>query len=120
MVRRRAGEARLFCHLLKGYRQAYVPATLRPSLDVGNEETVMTHIYTPAAEKSHGKPQTVATQQQTQIEQAPAAVGPEERYHRVAEAAYLRAEYRGFLPGCELRDWLEAEAEVDKLLTRVS
>jgi len=80
----------------------------------------MTHIYTPAAEKSHGKPQTFPIQQQTQTEQAPAAVGPEERYHRVAEAAYLRAEYRGFLPGRELQDWLEAEAEVDKRLPQVS
>jgi hypothetical protein len=69
------------------------------------------------AETSHGRSQTFATQQQTQKAQALAAVGPEERYHRVAEAAYLRAEHRSFLPGCELQDWLEAEAEVDKLLT---
>jgi hypothetical protein len=81
---------------------------------------VMTHVYTPTAEKSHGKSHTFATQQQTQQAQAPAAVGPKDRYHSIAEAAYLRAEHRGFLPGCELQDWLEAEAEVDKLLTRVS
>ena len=79
----------------------------------------MTHVYTPTAEQSHDKSQTFATQQ-TQQAQAPAAVGPKDRYHRIAEAAYLRAEHRGFLPGCELQDWLEAEAEVDKLLTRVS
>lgn len=80
----------------------------------------MTHRHPPAAETSHGEPQTFATQQATQKVRAPAAVSPEERYHQVAEAAYLRAEYRGFLPGCELQDWLEAEAEVDKLLTQVS
>jgi hypothetical protein len=85
-----------------------------------NEETPMTHVYTPAAEKSHGKSQTFATQQQTQQAQAPAPAGPTDRYHSIAEAAYLRAEHRGFLPGYELQDWLEAEAEVDKLLTRVS
>ena len=80
----------------------------------------MTHVYTPTAEKSHGKSQTFATQQQTQQAQAPGAVSPKDRYHSIAEAAYLRAERRGFLPGCELQDWLEAEAEVDKLLARVS
>ena len=80
----------------------------------------MTHVYTPTAEKSHGESQTFATQQQTEQAQAAAAVGSKDRYHSIAEAAYLRAEHRGFLPGCELQDWLEAEAEVDKLLTRVS
>lgn len=34
----------------------------------------------------------------------------------VAEAAYLRAERRGFGHGGEVEDWLAAEAEVDKLL----
>ena len=80
----------------------------------------MTHVYSPTAETSHGKSQTFATQQQTQRAPAAAAVGPTDRYKSIAEAAYLRAEHRGFLPGCELQDWLEAEAEVDKLLTRVS
>lgn len=35
----------------------------------------------------------------------------------IAEAAYLRAERRGFAPGQEDEDWLAAEAEVDKLLS---
>lgn len=30
----------------------------------------------------------------------------------IAEVAYFRAERRGFAPGSELEDWLEAEAEV--------
>lgn len=34
----------------------------------------------------------------------------------IAEAAYLRAERRGFMPGNEAEDWLAAEAEVDALL----
>lgn len=32
----------------------------------------------------------------------------------VAEAAYRRAEQRGFAPGHELDDWLAAEVEVDR------
>ncbi len=42
----------------------------------------------------------------------PAAPSPEERERWVAIAAYYRAEQRGFAPGYELEDWLEAEARV--------
>ena len=31
---------------------------------------------------------------------------------RIAELAYLKAESRGFEPGYELEDWLEAEQEL--------
>jgi len=40
----------------------------------------------------------------------------EDRYRMIAEAAYRRAEQRGFVPGSELQDWLAAEIEVDELL----
>ena len=39
---------------------------------------------------------------------------PEERRRRVAEAAYYRAERRGFESGHEEEDWLEAEREIDE------
>ena len=45
-----------------------------------------------------------------------ATLTPEERHTLIAESAYLRAERRGFAPGHETDDWLEAEAEVDALL----
>lgn len=38
----------------------------------------------------------------------------EQREQRIREAAYLRAERRGFAPGHELEDWLDAEQEVDR------
>jgi hypothetical protein len=38
----------------------------------------------------------------------------EERYNRIAEAAYLRAAARGFAGGDPLKDWLDAEAELMK------
>lgn len=38
----------------------------------------------------------------------------ETRAARIAEAAYWRAERRGFIPGHELDDWLSAEQEVDE------
>jgi hypothetical protein len=43
-------------------------------------------------------------------------VNAEARRAMVAEAAYLRAERRGFTPGHETEDWLAAEIEVDALL----
>lgn len=45
-----------------------------------------------------------------------AAITPEQRYRLIAEAAYHRAQQRGFAAGGELQDWLEAEAEVDARL----
>ncbi len=42
--------------------------------------------------------------------------GPEVRCGLIAQAAYLRAQRRGFAPGHELEDWLAAEAEVDAAL----
>jgi len=40
----------------------------------------------------------------------------EDRRASIAEAAYFRAEHRGFAPGHELEDWLAAEEEVDQRL----
>ena len=41
---------------------------------------------------------------------------PERRADLIAEAAFFRAEKRGFSPGHEMDDWLAAESEVDALL----
>lgn len=38
------------------------------------------------------------------------------REQMIAEAAYFRAERRGFIPGNEMSDWFEAEADVEHLL----
>jgi hypothetical protein len=45
-------------------------------------------------------------------------VSGEELQRLVAEAAYYRAQRRGFEPGYELQDWVEAEAEVRRLIGR--
>jgi hypothetical protein len=51
------------------------------------------------------------------VEKAVASfVGPEQRAALIAEAAFYRAEKRGFAPGFENEDWLAAEAEVDARL----
>jgi hypothetical protein len=42
-----------------------------------------------------------------------------QRQQMIAEAAYFRAERRGFNGGDAIRDWCEAEAEVDAQLRQV-
>jgi Protein of unknown function (DUF2934) len=43
-------------------------------------------------------------------------VDPESRRLMIAEAAYYCAEKRGFAPGGEMQDWLEAEAQLKAIL----
>lgn len=43
-------------------------------------------------------------------------ISGEDRYRMIAEAAYFRAEQRGFAPGYELADWLAAEIDIEGLL----
>jgi hypothetical protein len=45
---------------------------------------------------------------------ARAGVSPDEIRKLISEAAYYRAKQRGFVPGHELEDWIQAEAEVKK------
>lgn len=44
---------------------------------------------------------------------ASAKTAPEQRQQLIAQAAYFIAERRGFAPGNELEDWLQAEAEIE-------
>ena len=45
---------------------------------------------------------------------------PEQRYFMITEAAYYRAERRGFQGGDPVADWLEAEAEIETMLRGAS
>ena len=44
---------------------------------------------------------------------APSRITHEERWRMIAEAAYWRAEKRGFSGSGEVEDWLAAEADID-------
>lgn len=44
------------------------------------------------------------------------AIDAERKRQMIAEAAYYRAEKRGFTAGGDLQDWLEAEAQVEAWL----
>ncbi len=43
-------------------------------------------------------------------------IPPDELRRLISEAAYYRAKQRGFAPGHELEDWVQAEAEVMRRL----
>ena len=43
-----------------------------------------------------------------------ASTDAERRHHRISEAAYYRAQQRGFAPGADQEDWFEAETEIDR------
>ena len=45
---------------------------------------------------------------------------PEQRYFMITEAAYYRAERRGFQGGDPVADWLEAETEIEAMLRGAS
>ena len=45
-----------------------------------------------------------------------ARLSPEEVYKLIQESAYFKAKARGFAPGHEVQDWIEAEAEVRRRL----
>jgi hypothetical protein len=47
---------------------------------------------------------------------APSRLSPEEVYRLIQESAYFKAKERGFAPGHEVQDWIEAEAEVRRRL----
>lgn len=54
--------------------------------------------------------------QATLSELAEADITPEERFEMIAEAAYYRAQKRGFEGDEHLQDWLEAEKLIDSQL----
>ncbi len=47
-----------------------------------------------------------------------ATVMSAERQRMISEAAYYLAEQRGFSPGDEMEDWLQAESQVNASLTQ--
>jgi hypothetical protein len=52
---------------------------------------------------------------------APAGgVSPEQRHDMIAQAAYFKAQRRGFLDGSTEEDWFEAESEIDAMLDNMA
>lgn len=77
-----------------------------------------TRIVKPAVKTAAGKTAAKQPRAATARPRAKKAngVSAEERRRLIAEAAYFKAERRGFPEGSALEDWIEAEAEIDALL----
>jgi hypothetical protein len=69
---------------------------------------------TPQTEKPGGELEAGATIKDASLERREIPSYSDSREARIAERAYWRAERRGFVPGGEIDDWLEAEREVDQ------
>jgi hypothetical protein len=71
----------------------------------------------PVSPPAGAKPGTISAMA-SQTAKDDRAVDPEARELMIAEAAYYCAERRGFEPGHEMEDWLEAEAQIEVMLRR--
>lgn len=79
-----------------------------------NQETAM-KIKSETASKPKGGGTTRQTRESSEPDRAPANDAiPREQL--IAVAAYFRAEQRGFAPGNEMSDWLDAEADLEHML----
>lgn len=76
-----------------------------------------------AAAKANGetlKPAKSATAKNKAAKgNAATPITPEQRYRMICDAAYFRAERRGFIGGNPAEDWTAAEAEIDGLLLSI-
>lgn len=82
-------------------------ATAKPA--TGESKKVPAKPATPGAKA--GKPRAGSSKASK-----PPSPSQEERQRWIATAAYHRAEKRGFVPGYEMQDWLDAEAEINALI----
>ena len=78
-----------------------VAAVKKPAVKLGDAKA--------APEKAAPKPAAPRAKK-------PKSVPAEQRRNYVEMAAYYFAERRGFTPGNPLEDWVQAEAEIDRLL----
>jgi hypothetical protein len=67
---------------------------------------------TPAAKPRKARAEVRPALVAVPVQSVTPAIGADERQILIEQAAYFRAEKRGFAPGGELQDWIEAEAEV--------
>jgi len=72
------------------------------------KKAVVAEAKEPKSSKDRPKPKAA--------DKKPSDVTKKELKHLIAVAAYQRAEKRGFAPGYELQDWLDAETEIYEMI----
>ncbi len=71
------------------------------------------HHVQPTRTAASASAKVAARKRSAEPRTAGAKIAPEQRQQVIAQAAYFIAERRGFAPGNELEDWLQAEAEFE-------
>jgi len=66
--------------------------------------------------KSQKTPQKMKLALSDKFKKSTAHIPNQDYQEMVSQAAYYRAEQRGFIPGYEEEDWLEAENEILSML----
>lgn len=96
------------------------PAKAKPAVKPqGVTETPATKVTKANPKKAAAKavPKPAAKQPSAGRVKQPSVVPAEQRRNYIEMAAYYIAERRGFVPGNPLEDWVQAEAEIDRLLS---
>ena len=93
-----------------------VSATSKPAeaVKTATKKAPAAKVETLAAPKA----KAAATAKKPAAAKAKKSVTPEQRYMMICEAAYFKAQRRGFAPENEIQDWLDAEAEINSLLSK--
>lgn len=94
-------------------KKAASPTAKKPAASKASETVVKKAAAKSTAATAAKKPAAAKVARSSKMK---IAVTPEQRYKMIAEAAYFRAEKRGFVGGNSAQDWIEAEAEIDNLL----
>lgn len=94
---------------VKAKKAAAAPKKMPAAAKTEKPAAAKTVAKKPAAAKAAPKPKASAKKSSQNVT-------PEQRYMMICEAAYFRAERRGFSPENEIQDWLDAEAEINRLL----
>lgn len=79
----------------------------------GNDPTAQQRRDSKTAQSSKDESTDAAGNSIESIHLAPVGATESDRQERIAKAAYSKAEKRGFAPGSDWDDWLDAEREID-------
>lgn len=95
----------------KSTAAAVKPAKTKPRQPAKSDAMVKAGAHAKAASAA-----SVAKPARSPRKRKPEPVPAMQRMHYIEVAAYHIAERRGFAPGDPLEDWIQAEAEIDRLL----
>ncbi len=88
----------------------------RAETSAKSAKTAAKTVKSSAARSPGSRPVSAAENRGSAAGNTSAELSPEDVYRLIQETAYFKAKARGFEPGGEVQDWIEAEAEVRRRL----